>query len=149
MRLDVGRKYTYAELAVLRDDPEMAAWAMKGYVWRQDLDGTMQLVHWSKASQGGGSFGQRPDKPLMGFAASDDDLFDEANLPPIVRRTPQQRVASLTARIEGDMKAGRVLSDDKMKLYVPTWRKGKEMAGEDVKEVASAFLQGAENRKKD
>ena len=48
-RIVPGRKYSFAELEALRDNPEFANWAAKGYVWRQALDGTLQLVHWSNS----------------------------------------------------------------------------------------------------
>ena len=44
-----GVKYTFAQLEGFREDPSLADWAAKGYVWRQELDGTLQLVHYTKS----------------------------------------------------------------------------------------------------
>jgi len=38
------------------------------------------------------------------------------------------------------VKAGRVLSEDQMRLYVPGHRKGSEVTGTDVEQVARHFL---------
>ena len=110
-----NRKYTFAELEAIRaKDPVAAAnWSAKGYAWRFDLDGTAMLVHWTQATGGGGSFGGPQERPLRGFASTEADPFNKADLPKIVKRTPQQRVASLLEKVDDDMKRGRVLGLDK------------------------------------
>ena len=49
MRLVPGQKYTFSQMEAFRADPAFADWAATGYVWEQDLDGTMRLVHWSRS----------------------------------------------------------------------------------------------------
>ena len=147
-RIVPGRKYTYEELAALRDDPELAERSLQGYVLRQDLDGTLEFVKWSQATAGGGSFGES-EQPLRDFTSQDDDPFDEASLLPIRRRTPLERVDSLMLRFIDDCRAtGTVpgLDDDKVSQIVGTaWVTGRsEVTAEVVREVARYFLQDAE-----
>lgn len=137
MRLVPGRKYTFAELEqIRRENPDITKLAMQGYVWRQDMDGTMQLVHWSQASGGGGRFGKPAEKGYRQFTAQDPDPFRLDELPPIVRRTPQERLDSLMKKAGEDLRA-----------YL-SGRAGHEVAGEDAKEVAASSLNAAERQAK-
>lgn len=148
MKIRLGRKYTYAELAILREDPEMAGWAVRGYVWRQDLDGTLTLVHNSKAAAGGPDFagGHKMRRPLNPTHETvyvpDTPQFDKADLPPIVKRTPQERVDSLMSKVGDDLAA---LDPKKVALWVPGWHKGMDTStGEGRKAVGAAFLEQAQ-----
>lgn len=149
MRLVPGRRYTYAELAQLRDSDELAQRAIAGYVWRQNLDGTMELVHWSKASGGGRSTDRTLEKPERGFAATwDEDPWD---LPPIVKRTPQERKESLIKRWFDDCKAAGTipgLTDEQVtELLGEDWKTGTtEMTGEVVAKLAAVMLEDAERK---
>ena len=106
-----GRKYTYAQLEQIRaQHPDAArAWAAKGYAWRMDLDGTMMLVHWRDTTNSR-THGEMPERA---FNPANPDPFRLDELPPIVKRTPQERIASLMAKISEDVRAGRVLTLDK------------------------------------
>jgi hypothetical protein len=148
MRLVPGRKYTYAELAQLRDDPEVANLAIRGYVWRQDLDGTMQLVHYTQATGGGRTTGGRPERPDRLYAATEDPWGD---LPPIVKRTPQERKESLIKRWFDDCKAAGTipgLTDEQVtELLGEDWKTGTtEMTGEVVAKLAAVMLEDAERK---
>jgi hypothetical protein len=87
-----GRRYTFAELAVLRDNPEYAGWQAKGYHWRYELDGSAMLVPWTDVP---GTAGRplRGNRGTMGFTA-----------PAIVKRKPIERVDSMMLRWINDMK---------------------------------------------
>lgn len=141
MNIVPGRKYTFAQLAGLREQPDMTKWALQGYVWRQELDGTLELVHWSKASGGG----QGGTLPRRGFATTDPDPFDKAGLPPIVRRSPQERMASLMSKVGPDLIAGRGLSLEVANEHRPGREKATELTGEVVREVVQGFIEQAEN----
>lgn len=140
-----NRKYTFAELEKLRAQyPDLArVYARHGYVWRMDLDGTMEMVHYTKATGGGGSFGQPAERPMREFAATGDP-FNLDELPPIRKRTPQERIDSLMSKVSEDFKAGRVLTLDEVNTHREGRAKATELTGEVVKEVAQSFLERAE-----
>lgn len=154
MSIQVNRKYTYDELAQLRNDPSLAQRVFDGHVMRQDLDGTVKFVPWSQASEGGGTFGNKPDKPLRGFASTDEDPFDVASLPPIVKRTPHQRVDSMMLKVLADFKGGNVMTEEQIKANVDevtaqAWRDGRtEITGEVVRQVIQRFMERAEAQAK-
>lgn len=146
-----GRRYTSAEMAELRDTPELAGMALQGYVLRANDDGTMQFVHWTKATGGGGTFNGKPARPGRGYTATEDPWGD---LPPIVKRTPQQRVDSLMVRfIEDCRKTGTVpgLSDARISAILGytknTNRDG--VTAEDIRRIAQHFLTNAESKRED
>jgi hypothetical protein len=87
-----GRKYSFAELAVLRNNPEYEGWQMKGYHWRYELDGSAMLVPWTDVP---GTAGRpfRANRGSAGFTA-----------PPIVKRKPIERVDAMMLRWINDMK---------------------------------------------
>jgi hypothetical protein len=148
MKLVPNRKYTYAELAELRDSDELAQRAIAGYVWRQDLDGTMQLVHHTQATGGGRTTGGRPERPDRLYVATEDPWGD---LPPIVKRTPQERKESLIAKWwDACRAAGTVpgLTDEQVtEIIGEDWKTGKsEMTGEIVERLAAAMLNDAERK---
>lgn len=144
VRIVPGKKYTYAELEKIRmQDPLAAAkWSKKGYAWRQDMDGTMMLVHWKQTT----NTRTHGELPTRGFASVDPDPFRLDELPPIVKRTPAERLDSLMAKISEDFKAGRVFTLDETNKNRPGRPKADRLDGEVVKEVAQTFLEDAENR---
>jgi len=139
-----GRKYTFQELELIRQQHPDAAreWSAKGYAWRFELDGTAMLVHWTQATGGGGAFGQAPERPLREFAGPAPELRSE-DLPRIVKRTPQQRLASLMAKVDEDIKAGRVLRLDKAREI--TGDKNADVSeAETRRRITQAFIEKAE-----
>jgi hypothetical protein len=131
--------YTHAELKALRADPELKAWSAKGYHWQQNLDGTVQLTHWSKVPGTAGT-------PMRGYVGTFDE--DPWKLDPIRKRTRMERVDSLMLRfIEDCKKTGTVpgLSDAKVSEIVgEAWVTGRnEVTAEVVRSVAAHFLNEA------
>ena len=144
-RIVPGRKYTFAEVAKLRDTPDLAERVLEGYVLRQDLDGTVQFVPAAQATGGGGAFGRPPEKPLRQYETTEEDPFDKASLPPITRRSPQERLRSLAGKIAEDVRAGRVLREDQIRTIVgESWKRGMPISGQDVERIAAEFLGMAE-----
>jgi hypothetical protein len=137
-----NRKYTYAELEKLRaEHPDLArVYARYGYVWRMDLDGTMEMVHWTKASNGGAG-APLPDRE---FVTTNPDPFNKADLPPIVKRTPQERMESLMAKVAPDIKAGKVLTLDELNRNRAGRPEARELTGEVVREAVQGFMEQAE-----
>jgi hypothetical protein len=144
-----NKKYTFAELEKIRNAHPNLSLEYTGYVWRAELDGTMMLVHHSQASGGGGRF-DRPntlselEAARVSAPVTHPDLQSES-LPRIVKRTPQQRIDSLMAKVSQDFVEGRVLTLDEVNTHRDGRAKATELTGEVVKEVVSAFLQTAEN----
>ena len=146
-----NRRYSFEEMETLRADPEVARKALEGYVLRQNLDGTLSFVHWSKATGGGGAFGGKSE-PTRGFASTWDTNEGPGpwgDLPAIRKRTPQQRVDSLMLKfIEDCKRTGTVpgLDDERISAIVgQAWKTGRsEITAEVVKKVAQHFLTEAE-----
>lgn len=144
-----GRRYTAGELRAFLDQEGATALQAQGYVLRHNVsDDTYQLVHWTNAA-GGEEFGTfRKDQRV----AYDPHAFNEADLPPIVKRTPQQRVDSLMLRfIEDCQRTGTIpgVGDERIREIVGEWWKaGKtEMTTEVVRAVAARLLQQAEAKR--
>lgn len=142
--LEPGRRYTFAELEALRNDPAFADWAAKGYVWEQDLDGTLRLTHWSKSIL---------DNEVKHPRAYVDERPFEDVFPtePIRRRTPQERKASLISRWwESCKRAGTVpgMTDEQLThLFGREWVTGKsEITYADIERMAATMLADAENK---
>lgn len=144
MRLRPGVKYTRDEIAKMRDDPEMAKVAIRGYVFTVTLDGMFELVHWSKAA-GGGFRGNTPaggemiDTREQGSRYGKPvtvDISDERRevLKPIVKRTPQERMESLMKKVGEDLRS-----------YL-SGQAGHEVSGEETKAVAQAVLEDVDKK---
>lgn len=116
---------------------------MQGYVLQYDLlNRVFTVVHHSKASQP--LRGDGRSAPVMGRAT-----FDEKDLPPIVKRTPLERVDSLMLKWIADCKkAGTIpgLDDEKISEIVgEAWKSGRtEITADVVRQVAAHFLTDAE-----
>lgn len=153
--IQLNKKYTRDEIRLMRDDPELAKLQLRGYVLRLDSDGTMSFVHWTRASGGGGLEEGKQVLPLRTFTTvwDTDKGEDPWNLPPLTKRTPQQRIASLTSRwLDGCRKAGTipgVPEDQVRKILGDGWKTGtSEITVQDVRRLASFMLQDAEAKKK-
>ena len=137
-----GKRYGFAELQRLRNDPAFAQWAAQGYVWRQHLDGTMQLVHWSRSHM------DNEVKNPRGYVDSRSvkDIFPTE---PIRRRTPQERKQSLIDRWWASCKeAGTVpgMTDEQLtNLFGREFKAGvTEITYADIERMAAAMLTDAE-----
>ena len=140
-----GHRYTAAEMKQMRvDNPGLE---LPGHVLRLQ-GGMFTFVPWRQASGGGareeGHVVRGPRVYELGF---DEDPFP---VDPIRRRTPQQRVESLTRKfLEDCRRAGKVpgLSDEKVtELTANSWKRGQPFTGEHVRQVAASLLADAENR---
>jgi hypothetical protein len=139
-----GRKYTFEELRTMREDPSVAKWAAKGYVWRQELDGTMQLIHWTKGHM------DNEVKAPRGYVDTRpiEEIFPTE---PIAKRTPQERKDSLISRWWAECKkAGTVpgmTSEQLTEMFGREFEVGvTEITYADIERMAGAMLQQAENQ---
>lgn len=136
-----GVKYTFAELEGFREDPSFSDWAAKGYVWRQELDGTLKLVHWSKAHM---------DNEVRNpkFYVDKRDVREIFPTDPIQKRTPQQRLQSLVDKWWEDCRRHGTVpgltSEEMTDLTGRSFTVGEDrVTYEDVKAIAAKMLNQA------
>jgi len=130
-------------------DPRMR----RGYVARADADGKVGFVPWQKASTSG-PVGQSRLKPERSAPRE----FDFTP-PPIVKRTPQARVESLTQRLLQQVEDSiRVYGEPRLpeevlrEIQVEYWKAGTPEKFnyniENLKVIARKFLEEAEMKNK-
>ena len=140
-----GRKYTPAQVEAMRQ--AYPDFIMPGYAMRVDEDGMFSFIPWNEASFGGARDPDRPQDFLSPRAYSADVKWD---VPPIQKRTAQQRLDSLAnSFMEDCQKAGRIPGvDDETtrELVGESWRAGQPFSAEDVVAAARTLLQQAENK---
>lgn len=121
MNIRPGVWYTPEDVRAFRDDPALAGFVMRGYVLQQDpVSGNMRFVHESKAAM----HAERPGN-RWGMPTSVDIQEQKREiLKPIQKRTPQQRMESLMAKVGPDLKD-----------YL-SGKAGREVTGEELRQVA-------------
>jgi len=141
-----GRRYSPQEIARLRQlYPNLT---MPGYALRVDVDGYTTVVPWRQASGGGGAFGETP-LPGREYGG----VIDMPD--PIRKRTPNQRLDSLTEKVGPALMNGMGLKADQWHEFVDASeaqaiKNGRRMpSAEDVKAVAAEFLRRAEAQQKE
>lgn len=150
-----GKLYTKEQIREMRESPQLRGLAIQGYVLRLE-NGMFSFVHWTQASGGGISDKRRsnPDDPAIttlpaGRVYTADIDWGEG-LTPIKKRTPAQRLDSMMIKVIEDFKAGRVMTEEQIKMFVSdataeAWRTGRtEITADVVREVLSHFFRQAE-----
>lgn len=163
--VDIDRVYTIHEIIDMHDRGLLKGPALDGYVVRASGDKTIRFVHWTEPTvnrQTPGS--QDPDgrtrEGLRTYVQTKGDWIEEGmaaleEAHPMVRRTPQQRMESMTARLMSEVaKTGSVtgLSEDLVRSIAgESWKKGEPITAEAVRRVAAHFLGNAQvdNREAD
>lgn len=121
-----GVWYTHAEIAKLRDLPELGDFVMRGYVLQHEPStGRMRFVHHTRAAMDAGTPGNDWGKPV-------EAVFDKNELPPIKPRTGAQRVDSLMEKVGEDL------------AHLIAGKQGKIPDGESVRRVAQSMLEDAD-----
>lgn len=141
--VDINKVYQASEIIELHRQGRLRPIALKGYVSRADADGTCRFVHWTEkfANQ------MTPDAsggPHLRTFVSNVDVAEELrkDIPPIQRRTPQERTASLAEKVA---KNKGVLPEHIVQEVVRRrWKMGDPVSGEDVQAVAASFLRNAD-----
>lgn len=139
MNIQPGVEYTREQVAQMREDPELAKVLLRGYVFTLTIGGNFMLIPWNQAAGGGHSgkgTGYMEDTTAGGqssYGRPVQAAFDKSELPPIVKRTPQQRLDSLMSKVGDDLA-----------LYI-AGKEGKIPSGEDTAQVARAALQVADD----
>ena len=163
--LDTNKKYTADEVIAMRDSGKLRAVTLKGWFFRFDMDG-MKMVHVTDPTAnrlgepGGGrrtfTFDDPTDRIRAGVEADS----------PIVKRTPQERLAAMTSKLAGGetgqeaaaqmllgMLAGKNagsiggLTEDQVRSITgKSWAAGDPLDGETVRRVAAQYLGEAEKK---
>jgi hypothetical protein len=123
-----GVEYTREEVAAFRNSSELADVLLRGYVFTLTVGGNFMLVPWNQAS--GGGYG---GDSSTSFGVEKTQSFDTRELPPIVRRTPQERLNSLMDKVGEDLR------------FILSGQAGHEVTGEEARTVARQHLQEADD----
>lgn len=143
--IDTDKVYSADEIVQMYNDGRLRDVALRGFVSRANADGTCQFIHWTKANR---LTGDKDHKPGVYTPNFDMVAELEKGLPPIQKRTPQQRVASLILKIlsaagENEGKLG--LTDAQLKeILGESWKAGMPLTMQDARRIAAHFLSAAE-----
>lgn len=144
-----ARKLTRTEALEWARDGRLREASNQGMVLVQSPEsGDYELIHWT------GSSSRDPGGQAGRVYAIKDGLEKlKADLPPLIKRTPQQRVESFVLRIlEQTMQSGQIpgLDDEAIKgITQEAWRSGMPVTGEMVQRVVAHFLQDAERKQEE
>ena len=166
--LDTNRTYTADEVVAMKDSGKLRAVTMKGWLLRWDpLKGGMRMVHFTDPTANRlapGSAGGRRLRTYQVPDPTDDMRAAVAADSPIVKRTPQERLASMTAKLMGgesgqeaaakmllDMLSGKGdvdgLTDEQVQeITGKSWKGGDPIDAETVRRVAAKYLGSAERK---
>lgn len=149
--VDIDRKYPIEEILKMHAEGKLKPIAVDGYVVRADADGMVGFVPWTESTL----FRMERGKTLV--HQSDD--FAEAMRQdverehPIVRRTPQERVAALMVRLMGTAaEVGGIPGLTEAQINAITrmsWREGDPLPATAVQAVAAHFLGIAQNQNRE
>lgn len=166
--LDTTRIYSADEVVEMANSGKLKSLTLKGWLFRSDMEGRMKLVHFTDPTANrltpGSTGGQRkrtfeiPD-PLPQMQA---DVNSDS---PIRKRTPQQRLASMTAKLQGGETGQEAaanmllrmlggagagidgLTDEQVsEITGASWKGGDPLDGETVRRVAANYLGQAEKK---
>ncbi len=133
-----GVEYTREEVAAFRDSPELANALLRGFVFTLTIGGNFMLIPWNQAAGGGyGGPGKQGfiDTQSGGssYGRPETHTFDKHDLPPVTKRTPQERVESLLSKVGDDLR------------FYLSGQAGREVSGEETRRVAAGALQEADD----
>jgi hypothetical protein len=139
--IDVDRTYTGDEVLEMNNKGHLRNVTLKGYCTRVEHDGTIKFVpYWDSTW-----FRQEQDKAVsVDVDIATPMLEDLKENHPIIRRTPQERVASMMLRLMGEYRRTGSLpgipTDLIKKIVGNSWREGMPLTEEVVRAVAAHYL---------
>jgi len=165
-----GRKYRIEDFRSLLTRAKADSLKVQGYVLRMDMDGYVEIVHFSQADDFQGAMhgawrmmkqavkGPRGDRRMLtapGFDGAKDPggpPVQAGTIAPTRKRTPQQRLDSLMQRwVDDCLRTGTVpgLDDPMISVILDSaFASGKTgITAENVRTVARFFLEDAERKK--
>lgn len=145
--IDVSRVYPAEEILKMWEDGHLREVCLKGYVARANGDGTCGFVPWYEAMDAFNEHrGMR--RYTIDQQYVEDMKADVEEKHPIVRRTPQQRVAAMVLRLLGDAKRyGTIPGIPKETLQAIAgeyWKIGEPVTEDLIRRVAAYYLGVAE-----
>lgn len=168
--LDTNRRYTPDEVIAMKDSGKLREVTMRGWFFRFDVaKGSMELVHFTDPSANRQSPGSTGGRRLRAYTVNFDAeqmKRDVEREHPIRKRTPQERLASMTNKLtqgeRGQEAAAKMmldmlqgagggnmdgLDDDSVRAITgASWKKGDPIDGDTVRRVAARYLGEAERR---
>lgn len=144
-----NKKYTLDQITdIIKNNPGVEDLKMLGYVLRTHDDGMISFVLWKDASNA-----QADKGPVSGrtYTQAGAAAAMKAELPAIVKRTPQQRIDSLMKRWVDQCRASGTIpgmTETEVNMVLGEgWRLGvSEMTAEDVRRLAAKMLQDSETK---
>lgn len=167
--LDTSRTYTADEVVEMARNGRLRSLTLKGWFFRSGINkpGVMELVHFTDPTANRMTPGS-PGRGLQRVWEFEDPLPDMKaavnSESPIVKRTPQQRLASLTTKLmngeRGQDAAAKMLlqmmagtgahdglDDDAVKAITgASWKAGDPLDADTVRRVAARYLGQAEKQ---
>lgn len=151
--VDIDQGFTGEEIVELHNKGKLKGIVLEGYVTRLDiLDNLIRFVPWHEStwarSEENRTINVDMTEPL-------EMMREEVEREhPILRRTPQERVAALALRLMGEVKrdGGRALTPlQRNRIVGESWKEGEPITGSDVETIAAHFMGKAEqaNREAD
>jgi len=168
--LDTNRTYTADEVVAMKDSGKLREVTMRGWLFRwEPLKGGMRMVHFTDPSANRMAPGSTGGRRLRAYTVEFDAEQMKRDVErdhPIRKRTPQERLASMTNKLtqgeRGQEAAAKMmldmlqgagggnmdgLDDDSVKAITgASWQKGDPIDGDTVRRVAARYLGEAERK---
>lgn len=165
--VDIGKKMSADEVAVLHRSGKLRSVTLQGYVWRHEFDGMGSWVHFTDPTANRIAPGSEGGQRTRAFSMPDPlpSMREQVDAEsPIVKRTPQERLASLTNKLTGgqsgqDAAASMMIqmlsgtrshgsmTDEEVKAITgSSWKAGDPISAEAVRNVAAHYLGTAERK---
>ena len=150
--VDIERVYTSEEIIDMYHAGKLKPIAVEGYVVQANEDGTIKFIPFWESTL----WRQEQGTPIQATSpiSVDERRAQLEQAHPILRRTPQERVASMAIRIMAEAKRSGVtgLTDAQKKAILgESWIEGEPLSGEDIQRLSAWFMGRAEvdNREAD
>ena len=140
--IDVSRSYTGPEVIEMNASGRLRDVTLEGYCSRVDADGSIRFIPFYESTRFRMEEGQAKTQVSYDFA--DSMLDDVKSNHPIIRRTPQERVASMFLRLMTAYKQTGTLMGIPPELIKRVagnaWREGEPLTAEVIRAVAAHYL---------
>ena len=139
--IDISRSFTGEEIIAMHARGKLRDITLQGYCTRADSDGTIRFIPWYDSTW----FRMDEGKPVRAVAEGFEEamLDDVESNHPIIRRTPQERVAAMMLRLLASSRSGTIpgVPPELIKRIVGgSWREGEPLTAEVVQAVAAHYL---------
>lgn len=139
--VDIEKTYQSDEIISMYHAGKLKPIAVEGYVVQANEDGTIKFIPFWESTL----WRQEQGTPIQATSPITVDerreQLEEAH--PILRRTPQERVASMAIRIMAEAKRSGVtgLTEEQKKTILgESWIEGEPLSGEDIQRLSQWFM---------